>query len=67
MPESDFRFLLHIWRDELGGLNASLRNVADGELKLFTGLDDLHTYLTESTSAHGAVHRARDESSTRGG
>lgn len=67
MADRDFRFLLHIWHDELGSLHASLRNVADGELKLFTGLEDLNAYLQASTGGIDTVQEMRDASSTRGG
>lgn len=48
MEGRDLRYLLHLWRDEGGEVKASLRDVADGELRLFVGLDELREFLEAS-------------------
>lgn len=53
MAGDDRRFLLHLWHDERGDVRASLRDIADGRLRLFADLGDLSTFLQASTDVPG--------------
>lgn len=67
MAGHDLRFLLHLWRDERGYVHASLRDVTDGRLRLFTGLDDLSNFLRTSAEAPVGARHAPEDGPTRGG
>lgn len=67
MTGRDHRYLLHLWRESDGDLRASLRDVADGELRLFTGLDELLAFLEASSGPGSAETRMSDDVPSRGG
>jgi hypothetical protein len=63
----DHRYLLHLWRESDGDLRASLRNVADGELRQFTGLDELRSFLETSTGPGTTSGPTPDDAPVGGG
>lgn len=63
MTDLDHRYLLRVWREDQGdsGLRATLRDVNDGKVRSFGGLDGLVEFLetasgeTKLADAHDAV------------
>lgn len=59
MGQFDKRYLLRVWRSERGSdthqqdLLASLRDVEDGKVRTFDGLEALVTYLMRTAGAGG--------------
>lgn len=64
MERDNLRFLLHLWRDGGEPWRASLRDVGDGQLQTFSGLDELVGFLGERT-ANAATPGADLEASGR--
>ncbi len=59
MTLDDNRYLLRVWREEGETWQATLRDVNDGELRSFLGLDELIEYLES--------RRARETDATSDG
>lgn len=66
MTLDDNRYLLRVWREEGEAWQATLRDVNDGELRSFLGLEELIEYLESrrAKETNATSDGSRQESAT---